>query len=244
MKKVLKHTKIVTSLLLLVLAFFGVVNVTFAYFSSSDSASGTHTFDTLDVEFMYDNGTTIQSVTTNTLELVSISGPIQRGVTFNLGVKPEKDGDNPVAVEDIIIRTKEKSCDCYIRFWIDAYIVNSDQTLGTVNYGKYFVLPENYAIANQGSSASGSWCYYAINIQGAESELGIGNALTLQDLNVGEENEDLVPVNLLGEKLKITISFEAVQEANNAFSHVFNDEKGYFTGYYDSEDNYISGWGE
>ena len=220
MKQFNKHTKLFLSLILLVVAVLCVVNVTYAYFSSTSKTSGEAVLKDLNVQFVYQaNSEDSYQANENeaTIELFSADGPIERGVPFNLSLTSGGDAINMLGIMSAV----NDPMPSYVRFWIDAYVVNQDGTLNTTtNYGKYFIPSGDNVSLNSNSSSSSSWCYYA-TLTGMVTSL-IGSRLTLTDLQGSP-----VPASLLGEKLKIFISFEAIQGANNAYLQEFDDEKGY-----------------
>ena len=228
MKEINKHSKLAITLVMLLLAILGIVNVTYSYFTSTSNSAGEMVFGDLDVEFVYkipSNNSYLSTQNEAVLELYSATGTIARGVPFQLSLTP---GGTPI--ETLGIRNKQNSCTAYIRFWIDAYVVEDDVVDKSVNYGKYFLLDSSTYYTNTGSSVAGSTCYFGIEMREANIALDIGNTLTLTDLSA----TDTVPAQLLGEQIQITISFEAAQVANNGFIAAFGqngDTKGYYTGW-------------
>lgn len=230
MKKATKSVKLITTLTLLVLAFFSVINVTYSYFTASAKSNGTLNFPDMQVNFVYLTNETSSPnvVTTSTLTLYPVeevstgvydSCAISRGNSFLVSLT-----EKGAPIRDLGIKNSATSCESYVRFWIDAYIVNSSGSIiSNTNYGKYFLLPTNRFYTNTGSSVAGSWCYFTEYAMSSNYEIDFGNSITFA--------ED-APVELLGKKLKITISFEAVQKANEAYLSVFGktgDTKGYYT---------------
>ena len=77
-----------------------------------------------------------------------------------------------------------------------------------------------------------SYCYFIkLSLAGGES-LSLGNTMVLKDITNGS-NVETVPAEILGEDVQISISFEAVQKANEAFKYEFEttpaDKKGYYS---------------
>lgn len=234
MKKVKQEARLLISLLLLVLTFFSVLHVTYAYFTTTTSINGQITFKTLAVQFVYKDSTgAFKTKNGSTLDLFVSTGSIGRGDEFELALDEDSD-----AIQDLGIQNMETSTNCYVRFWFDAYIVDEDfEKKSNVNYGKYFTLTSTSVyFTNLYSSSPNSWCYYivaALTPSVSNSYLSMGNSIVL--------SED-APVEMTGEKLKLSISFEAVQEENLAFKTVFDDDRGYFVG-----DKNVPGywpWGE
>ena len=223
MKQSKKYFNLLVTIVMLVLAVVCLTNVTYSYFTTSHNAGGSVNFSDLDVKFFYKETTEeFETVESSTLELFSAAGAIAIGTPFQLAMSA-----GGSAIDSIGFYLEENSCDAYIRFWIDAYVVNQDKTLDkTVNYGKYFLLTETEYFTNDNGSVSGSKCYFGVEaLSSVKYQLDIGNTLTLTDLD-----GDPVPVEILGETIQITISFEAVQKANQAYLSAFGDNgdtKGY-----------------
>lgn len=224
MKHTYKHAKISLTLILLVFAFLCVFNVTYSYFTSTTKIQGTGKFAGLEIQFVYYDsaGSLEDDYVGEMLTLYPVPKVIARNEAFEFSLTP--DGE---IIDGLAIRNPESSSPCYVRFWIDAYLLdeNGDPDK-TENFGKYFLLEQNDAFyTNKNSSSQTAWYYYVIDaIEPTDSDsIVLGNQLTLSDLNVGEANEDLVPARILGEKMIITISVQAVQATNGAFLEEFKD---------------------
>lgn len=241
MKQERKKISVAITLILLILAFVCLYNVTYSYFTSTSNVGGTTTLGSLDVGFLYyQDANTNKVENATTLTLYSADGPISRGVPFRVSLT-----SGGAALTNLAIQNNTPSTDCYVRFWIDAYVVESSTTNGdgsksytldkTTNYGKYFLLNETNEsyFTRSGSSVSGSTCYFiklALGSSASSSRFPcqIGNQLTLTDLS----QTDTVPAKLTGEQVHISISFQAVQKANKAYLSAFGeigDTKGYYT---------------
>lgn len=232
-----KKSKILITLVLLVLAVVCAVNVTYSYFTSTAIADGDIVFGDLNVRFAYRAGDNILPTDKTTISLYPVSGTIEREVPFQLSLT-----EGGSAMENLIIQKYANTCACYVRFWVDAYVMdevkNGDETTyvvnKTVNYGRYFFLTANESYyTKSGGSVSDSWCYFIVPKfpDNSSVSISLGNTLVLKDVSTLEE--DKVPVTLLGEKLKITLTLEAVQSANKAYKSVFGDS-GDIYGYYSS----------
>lgn len=224
MKQAKKHFNLFVSIALLLLAVVYLTNITYSYFTTSHNAGGSIVFSDLDVQFYYKETSLEDDAITkeeNTIELYSATSAISIGSPFQVALTA-----GGTAIYHIGFQATQNSCDAYVRFWIDAYIVKQDKTLDkTVNYGKYFLLPQSELYTNTNSSVSTSSCYFGVQAITQRVGLVIGNTLTLTDLE-----GDPVPVEILGETIQITISFEAVQKANQAYLSAFgdvDDTKGY-----------------
>lgn len=229
MKKAEKTSRIFVTLILLVLAFLCAFDVTHSYFAASSKINGDLNFPDLNACFVYwmkDDSSGLKRCETTSLKLVSNESSIMRNEPFTFKIK-ETEENGGKEIDNLGIQIRSGSCYSYIRFWIDAYITGGDGT----NYGKYFLFANDEGYSNTNSSSNTSWCYYSTYAVGPSdgSALILGNQLTFSDLNVGTQDEDLIPADVLGEEIEITISFQAVQSKNEAFSQVFNDEKGYYT---------------
>ena len=240
MKQTKKYLNILPTFILIVFAILCITRVTYSYFTATANVSGESNFSSINVNFMYFkdvngfNSVTVakqENGQANSLKIVPSTGTIARGVPFEFNLA----SDNSKVYN---LSIYSEGCDVYVRFWIDAFI-KTGNTLGTTNYGKYFLLEEGFAkpYTKQNSSSLTKTCYYGKVRLGDDAENGIyptltlGNTLTLSDLydDMTGELADEVPVELMGEQLEISISFEAVQAANKAYLSVFNDtEKGYY----------------
>ena len=223
MKQVKKHLNLCVSLVLLILAVVCLTNITYSYFTTSSKTNGNFTFGNLDVNFVYYEDSIPKDEGGNTISLYSSTGAIAIGTPFKLAKAA-----NGAEITNLVITNNSNSCECFIRFWIDAYIIDDDIVDKSVNYGKYFVLPSESTEENQlyytnlGGSAPNSGCYFGIVSIGPNVGIELGNTLTLVDA------ADNILANILGETIQISITFEAVQKANKAYLSVFNDEKGYY----------------
>ena len=238
MKKASKNAKIVTSLALIVLAFLCSFNVVSAYFTATANANGSMSFPDLDVRFMYRMNSEFYPTNTDTVDdavytinLYPVGGTISRGQEFTLSPTLFTQGQTQEEIQDIVIANMYNSAEAYVRFWIDAYIVNGSTVDTSVNYGKYFFLTgdgegESYVRGEADGdnlTALAESCYFVPSISLWSGEkVWLGNSLTLKDID-----GDPVPNALLGAQLKLTISLQAVQAANDAYLSVFNDARGY-----------------
>lgn len=237
MTKVGKFSKMLLTLTLIVLAFCCSFGVTNSYFTASSSKSGNVEFEKLDVKFKAVNEQDAVLDESSTITLYPMTGAIIRGEAFNLSLTET----NQTAIGNIKIANTEESIEAYVRFWIDAFIVDESKPEGvdtTTNYGQYFLLNYDADYVSKGGAKNltvateSDWCYYLqyeLVHEGAElgdSSLNIGNTLTLSETVTDETFSELV-----GHQLRISITLEAVQRANGAVRFEFNDEKGYYTGW-------------
>ena len=246
MKQQIKTLNILITIVLCIVALLSLTNVTYSYFTANAQITNEKNgqvndkFDNLDVKFAYKkDNQNIEVATTNSIVLYSAGGPIQREVAFEFALTQ---GGKAIYSLSII---NTDGCDCYVRFWIDAYVVKNGVADKTENYGKYFFLDdsaidpeteEKVFTREGGSLGNNSWCYFFTGALPSNLSDGrlIGNTLRLDDVSATDE----VPVDLLGEELQITISLEAVQAANDAYLYVFgktDDTMGYYTGWGETE---------
>ena len=225
MKKAKFNSKMLISLVLLAFAFFGVFNVTYSYFTSTAYNNGSLDFPDINVRFYYRETDSLDIVTLTALTtpLYPTTTTIARGETFGISLN----STTATPLNTIGIRNMNGSCEVYIRFWLDVYIVDTNgNPTSQTNYGKYFLFTEameSSYITNEDCSVANSWCYFAVESQLAGWNVRLGNSLML--------SED-APAELLGKSIRINLSFEAVQQANEAYLSVFGksgDTKGYYT---------------
>lgn len=227
MKQEIKKTNIFITLVLLVLAIVCVTNVTYSYFTATETKDDSGKFGNLNIQFVYMLGSTPNSETTSgggKIELYSASGPIQRDVEFDLGVLVKNGNKESVtAIDEVAVKNFSDSCDCYARFWIDAYIVKDDVVDETINYGKYFFWKNNSMVYARSETSN---YYYFVRPLAANDNVNypINKTLKLQDVST----DDQVPVELLGEDLKIILNIQAVQKANGAYMEVFADDADHY----------------
>ncbi len=244
-----KSFNLIVSVVLLFTALVSLISVTYSYFTSSASMEGDVTMGKLNVIIDYEHSGGFGTATTATPLRLKADKPIERGVAFTLTTS------NNETIASMVIANGAygtESCECYVRFWIDAYLtadLNDDGSVkdGAVNYGKYFSLMVSSAAVyrDTGKDAQGndkSYCYYikdalTTTATGGKNQLSLGTQMVMSDIKStdGLTIIDAIPVDLLGESLSISISFDAVQKANEAFKDAFKvteeDNKGYYSGW-------------
>ena len=241
MKSKTKFLKTFVTLVLLMLAVFSFVNASFSFFTSANSTQGNIKMADMSVSFRYkvsgyqagelEKGSSITFVPTTPF--------IERGVAFNLKLV---EGDTSRNLEHLSIIKQSGQCDAYVRFWIEAYRLKNDNSLDkTEDYGRFFFLTRRPLGSNNFSRAeSEPYCYYIEKaLYDATDDpleptdphmMDLGIEMTLTDIKASNGTLiEAVPIDLLGERIQITISFQAVQKANEAFKSVFNDDKGYYS---------------
>lgn len=234
MKRTTKQIKIATLLLLLTLAFLYTFTITYAYFTSVVKIGGSGNFYDLNCNFRYYKTSSVYTDVTNTSTIPLIaSSAFQRG-----GVSKLKENiTDTTDLLDIRLYSDAESCNSFVRFWIDVYLVDGDgteiTTEGDENYAQYFTLGSvdssgNFTvpgyITRYKNENTGVVTYYYNYAFQAGSTITLFNSIKMA--------EDL-PNSLLGSQMCINLSFEAVQQANKAYLSVFDDSHGY-----------LESWGE
>lgn len=216
MKKISKTTDIVTLALIIMLVFLCMANITYAYFSATKSVTGQTQFANFGVNFRYRNSSSQYiTVAESELDLYPVDDVIAVGSAIDLRLE---DG-NTISLIGLELATG--SADAYVRFWIDAfeYVDNVQQS---TNYGKYFQFVDlnltyfSTSLRTIGSNQNN--IYYYKNSITSGSGINIASQIMM--------SED-VPTEIFGKSIKISIGFDAVQSANQAYLSVFDDEKGY-----------------
>lgn len=248
MKTKTKFLKTFISLVLLVFAVFSVVNVSYSFFTSANSTQGSISMGDMVVSFRVKpvgyNASELEK--DSTITLISSNLFIERGVPFKLKLI---DGSSQYDIEGLSIIKKSGSCDAYVRFWVEAYRMVGNNPDLSVDYGKYFFFtrpPTVGKVNNFSRATTEPYCYYIEQALYDDEQdpstniLSLGNEMTLKDItkpDPSDPNKEIVvnpvPIDLLGERIQIRVSFEAVQKANGAFKSVFavtqTDQKGYYS---------------
>lgn len=248
MKGKTKFLKTFISLVLLMFAVFGAVNISYSFFTSANSTQGSISMGDMIVSFRFKaEGIPAEELAKgSSITLISSDLFIERGVPFNLKLE---DGGNYYNMQELSIIKKSGSCDAYVRFWVEAYRMVGNSPDLSVDYGKYFFLtrpPTVGKVNNFSRATTEPYCYYIEQAlyddekDPSTSVLSLGNEMTLKDItkpDPSDPNKEIVvnpvPIDLLGERIQIRLSFEAVQKANEAFKTVFavteTDQKGYYS---------------
>lgn len=219
-KRQRQEFKIVGLCVIIALFFLCTFNVTYSYFTAVASINGQMDFYNLNVKYGYREKVdgVNNAVEDSTLIVSPNKDVIARGENFELLY------DN-IAVDYLYFLINANSCDCYIRFTLDAYKVRSNNTLDTsVNYGQYFEIGNKTAVFTKKivtNSNITKAVYYMNNTLTAGD---YGNTYRFCDSITLLNN---APVDMLNGELRLTITFKAVQAANEAYKSVFNDGWGY-----------------
>ncbi len=207
----------------LTLIFLLAIDVVSAYFTSRSSANGDFTFGKIEVNYSYrtTSGGAIIPVAGNELNLAPDNAQIKRGDTFSFKLL-EENGSTTETVDSLQFTSSADSSSAYIRFMLDAYIVNSaGEVISDVNYGQYFLIEYGPAyvthklVENNGVTNT---VYYLTRALPSDTTYIFANRLTL--LNSA-------PLEMLNTDIQITITYKAVQTSNEAYKYVFNDGWGY-----------------
>ena len=222
MKSVSKQTKRVTLCVILTLVFLCIFNVVYSYFTATANLNGNLEFNSLLVNFtyLYDSDLTIVN-NSNTLILYPTSTYVVRGQVFE--VTPVNGGST--AIDAVSVKLQTGSCNSYVRYWIDAYIVNDGVVDESTNYGRYFILGTKTTTNGVDSvvvnstyfdtvSYKGLVTYYIKDVVTTSVSPTIFNAIQL-DVDA--------PSVLYGNDVQLSVSLEAVQAVNDAYVSAFND---------------------
>ena len=198
MKTNAKSFKLICTLVLLMLAVLGFVNITYSYFTATAKKDGEFNLGAFSVKFATLNEGSLTTVENNIRLYPSVS-VIKRGESFGLMTG---NGTTNVALDDLQI-TNGSGCGAYVRFWIDAYVItNATQNPvavdTTINYGKYFALTRPNVGGNsnnfsrvdviQQDSTSGEYSvqqtyYYIEKVLGSGYSLSLSNYDSYNDTN-------------------------------------------------------------
>lgn len=219
MKTATKQSKLIGLVVLLTMIVLFAVNVSYAYFSVVNQVSGDTAFGANSVMLGYNHGVLESTDITSTSLVVYPVYPngnltLNRGESFTL-----KDGNN-IAMKSVYFKAVNGSS--YVRFWIDAYVVEDDVVNTSENYGRYFDFILTYADSFESKTiTSGSLTrkmYYV------KQSLSTNSILTFAS---GMKMLESAPVSILDKSIRITINFDSVQAENGAYKVVFDDNWGY-----------------
>lgn len=219
MKQTSKKINILTFGVVLTLIFLLSVNVAYAYFTAEDSLSGGFTFSSFEISFLVKEGSNISGdkiAKTTSLPVKPSVSTVVKGTPF--AVQKESGSQNL----DIYFSATAGSSDAYLRYWVDAYIGNDTSKnygycfeLGTMVDGEFVEIEAK----NNTEDATNKYKTYFMSLTSEANEKRAFNMMRLS-------ND--VPSELLGSSLSISISFDAVQQANGAYSKVYTDVRGYY----------------
>lgn len=215
----------IISLVLAMLAIVSFIGYTNSYFTASAKREGKMEFAIMSVRFAYYYGSGYlpkDDEGDNVKEQISLypanTAAIQRGVAF--GVSPDPQG---TAVQNLAIHNMAGSCNAYVRFWINAYIIKDNQQDST-NYGQYFTLNKTSDVDFTNAGTGRKQSVYCLKRALREDEyVYIGATLTMSTT---------APDSLMGETLRIDICMDSIQADNGAHLIEYkNDAKGYYSGW-------------
>ncbi len=211
MKHTSKNTNIITYIVILTLIVLCAFNITYSYFTSTATKKGDLTFANLDVKFSYTVGANSPIVIDTEEYEVIPSSSIRRGVKFGFLTT---DGQT---ISSLNFNTSRDSCDCYIRFKVDAFKTDDN----TTNYGRYFELSVNSSFVSKKTivgETETNVIYYMNDAISAGLNYSFATGMTLLAN---------APVEMLNSEFRVVITYKAVQSANEAYKSEFNDEWGY-----------------
>ena len=263
MKRLSKQTKIVTMLVILTMIFLCAFNITYSYFTAAANLKGETNFKNLKLVFAYwSNESTRTAVPSgNSVQLITTASLIRESVS-----KLKTSADDTSYLYSLGLISDYSSCSAYVRFWVEAYIVEEIDgnvyfvdTKGNllnangeyvdsngnvievetsnqgemIDYGQYFEIGEisNESYNNQNyedftingqyiekSTNEGYVTYYLKNAVSAGDEVPLIDSIKMLYS---------APSEILGTKICLYLSFEAVQNSNQAFKSEFDDLRGY-----------------
>ncbi len=213
-KRQKREFKIAGLCVIFTLLFLCIFNVTYAYFTAVATVTGSQTFYNMNVKFGYTAGASYE-ISDTTFTVTPSESVISRGDEF--GIKY-----NNTEITNLYFWVAPYSCDSYVRFMLDAYKVDSSGTqTSSVNYGQYFEIIHSSnsftrKVVTNGDTTNA--VYY------------MNDAVTTTVTSYFCEKIkllDTAPVDVLDGRIKLTITFSAVQKSNKAYEAVFNDGWGY-----------------
>lgn len=223
MKAKSKQVKIIAICVLVALASLFAFNVTYSYFSATHSINGTIKLSNLKATMIATDKDSNETELTNTTTIYVVNGS-DVGLGKAFGISYQSNSDNAYSFG---VLNPVDSCNCYVRFWIDAYIVGDT----TTNYGQYFVLGN---ISNQTftSATTGTNAKLALNSTDKSTyyvkETMEANGETIDFFNAIEISKQ-APAELMGKDVQISISFNAIQASNGAVQTWASDQHGKYS---------------
>lgn len=231
MKTVNKEIKIVTLIVLMATVFLLAVGFVYAYFVTNTILTANTNFNDFGVSLYYTSNSISTEIAktngnaVNTLTLNPSSASISRGAVFGLNTQSSN------AVDLVTVKTSNNSTPAYVRFWIEAYIVTNGVVDTSVDYAQYFTLGYRQTVSSVTSVVVTNDCYRLVYDMGDNDSSTnlvtyyVKNALAANSsadcFDAIQISQD-APSALLNKSIKITLSFEAVQASNNAYSAVFD----------------------
>lgn len=222
MNKSLKHTKITIVLIVLMMLFLCAINITYSYFSATGKVTGSGNLHSLTLTCHYTvNDGEPTSVGATQMQIYPASGVLTRGTAFKLKQNATDTASNIDSIGYTLTGTQ-----AFVRFWIDAYIVKDGEVDESVNYGEYFLVGRlssssftEMQVFSSSLYAKENNTYFVVSARNAGS----------YDIFDSLKFDESAPNEILGETIRIFVTFEAVQTANQAFKQVFDDERGYLS---------------
>lgn len=211
----MKGTKSIKLLILsvvLTLAFLVSFNLVYGYFTTKKETSGNVNMGNLNVRFAYNSNGTYTLVEQDSYEIQPSKDGLFRGESFQMKT------DSGDVINTLYFFVSSDSCDCYIRFFINAYAIINGEPDKSVNYGQYFeFVTDTYTRQIKTNGDESNAVYYS------NSSLNYGYKTIGNTIKILDD----APNELLNSVVQVVITFDAVQAANNAFASVFSDGWGY-----------------
>jgi len=212
-----KELNILTFVIVTMLAFLCIFNITYSYFTASAILNGNSNFGNIKVNFYYttasgnaiveDNATTAD--TDESTLVVNPVGTVRRGTPFNIQY-------NSAQLTGVGFKADTSSCGVYVRFWIDAYLLDDNGDPDTSeNYGIYFSFVYDNKVAVENTErVDNELTYDETNITYfcPSAIASGGNYIAFDQLVL----LDTAPQEMMGGTIRITIKFEAIQSTNGA----------------------------
>lgn len=223
-----KNLNILAIVLALGLLCLSVFHITFSYFTVMKSVTGTSNFATMTFNCGYmtsdgketwvsDDAILLYPVKSDGNSVVLDNSQLIRGQSFRLGGLNYSD---EIDFADIQTDTLDSTCNVYVRFWIDAFVVENGVVNESENYGEYFIVGLDYWEFEENTFLTRIGDTYFYEEEVSPSVMVYFNALKLSES---------APTEMLNETLRLFVTFEAVQATNQAYKSVFNDDRGYLS---------------
>lgn len=220
MKKTGKKFNYIAIFVLFIVTILAV-GITYSYFTFKQKVQSEITLGSIKVNYLLTDSTSTTKTIDSTTEMQLYTlDPISRGSEFSL-YESSTDAD-PLSL--IGFQKESGTTDVYIRFWIDAYLINDGVEDKSVNYGEYFdilfgdsVIDESSSGVVKSVSESGLVTYFIENK--VTGDVGCFTKMKLKSD---------VPFAMLNSSYRLYLSFDAVQASNQAYLSVFEgSSRGY-----------------
>lgn len=220
MKKTGKKFNYLAIFVLFIVAILAV-GITYSYFTFKQKVQSEITLGSIKVNYLLTDSTSTAKTIDSTTEMQLYTlDPISRGSKFSL--YENSTDTNPLSL--IGFQKESGTIDVYIRFWIDAYLINDGVEDRSVNYGEYFDLLFGDSVIDESSSGvvksvseTGLVTYFIENK--VTGDVGCFTKMQLKSD---------APFAMLNSSYRLYLSFDAVQASNQAYLSVFEgSNRGY-----------------